>query len=518
MTSIVNQFLKELGAGTNVKDYRHASKIFIDDNYRLSPKYSWLFHVAFDLANTQLDRDQVLEMGMLVKRVDLPRYTIDTKTYNAYNRVNVVQTKIKYDPITIVFHDDGANVIRSFWYDYMSMYYRDTDYAEPLYHQSHKYDIRQAQDWGYQVPPERYNFSGQPERMINAIRLYSLHQKKFTEYILINPTITQFQHGSHVNGEQGTLEHTMTVAYETVLYGYGYIVPGQNTNFATLHYDFTPSPLTPEGGGTQSILGPGGLLNAASSITNNLGQGNLLGAGFTAFKAFNNFKGSNLGAMAGLELSQIGKDVLTGYNPNNRLQIPSLGGAASLGLVGAAIGSGQFGLSGAAGAASLLGGQLGGPVGPTGATAISAVAATAAVKMTQATPTSGQFYGGSDNRVLVSNGEYIATGGYVPATATPVPPYAYNNGSYSVTDLATGEIRTTDQFGITNITDSSGTLLRQYNRNGTVYVQRDPLTGNYINSPLSQPSVRAQQAYAGPNTNINNNTGQLIPSNQGIVR
>lgn len=517
MTSIANQFLKELGAGTNVKDYKHATKIFVDDNYRLSPKYSWLFHVAFDLAVTQLDRDQILEMGMMVKRVDLPKYTVDAKTYNAYNRVNIVQTKLKYDPITIVFHDDSANVIRSFWYDYMTMYYRDTDYAEPLYQQAHKYDIRQAQDWGYQVPPQRYNFSGQPERMLNAIRIYSLHQKKFTEYILVNPTITQFQHGSHANGEQGTLEHTMTVAYETVLYGYGYVAPGQNTNFATLHYDFTPSPLTPQGGGTQSILGPGGLLNAVGTVSNNLGQGNLLGAGFTAFRAFNNFKGSNLGTMAGLELSQIGRDVLNGNNPNNRLSIPSLGGAASLGLVGAAVASGQFNAASTVGAASLFGGAIGGAFSPTGATNISAVAATAATRLSQTGVSQRPFYGGVDNRVLVSNGEYISTAGYVPQTTAPTPPYSYNQNSYSVTNLVTGDVRTTDAFGITNVTDQNGTLLQQYNRNGTVYLQRDPLTGGYLNSPQSQPGVQSQQAYGGPNTNINLSAGRYVPSNQRTI-
>ena len=43
-----------------------------------------------------------LETGMVVKAVDLPRFNIDTKTLNAYNRKNINQNKINYEIIDIV--------------------------------------------------------------------------------------------------------------------------------------------------------------------------------------------------------------------------------------------------------------------------------------------------------------------------------------------------------------------------------------------------------------------------------
>ena len=118
----INQFLKQLGTGDSIKDYQHAARIFIDDNYRLSPKYGFIFHVAFDLNTeiTRVPRDQMLEMGMIVKSANLPKFTVENKVLNAYNRTNVVQNKIKYDPVTITFHDDSADLIRDFWYDYYS--------------------------------------------------------------------------------------------------------------------------------------------------------------------------------------------------------------------------------------------------------------------------------------------------------------------------------------------------------------------------------------------------------------
>ena len=46
---------------------------------------------------------------------------------NQYNRKRIVQTKIKYDPVEINFHDDNRNLITSLWYDYYTYYYNDAN-------------------------------------------------------------------------------------------------------------------------------------------------------------------------------------------------------------------------------------------------------------------------------------------------------------------------------------------------------------------------------------------------------
>jgi len=342
--SLVDQFLKEVGGGSNIRDYQHASKLFVSDNYRLAPKSAWLFYVSFDLdPNISLfataKSQEILEAGMLVKTAQLPKFTIENKTMNAYNRVNIVQNKVKYDPIQITFHDDNADVVRDFWYNYYHYYFRDSDYSPQLYTTQDKYSKRTAQDWGY--TPRKNGPSKQlanspnicaPVRstykMLTQIKIYSLHQKRFTEYILINPTITSFAHGVHdVSQTNSTLENTMTVAYEAVLYNYGAVNADTTVDgFATLHYDNTPSPLTPQGGGTKSLLGPGGLLASADTIGQQLENGNYLGAALVGLKTFNNFKGQNLGSLAGTELSNISSAILNGQNPLNKLSIPSLGG------------------------------------------------------------------------------------------------------------------------------------------------------------------------------------------------
>ena len=339
--SVINDILHGIGTGPSIRDFRHASQIFTANGYELSPKYSFLFHVAFDINSSlsRLPNQEKIEAGMMVKSVQLPKYTIDTKTLNAYNRVNIVQNKIKYDPVQITFHDDSADVVRDFWYDYMSYYYRDSDYQPTTYTQPSKYHAQQTDHWGYQ--PAKYDTFGNTERLLNAIRIYSLHQKRFTEYVLVNPTITSFQHGQHQQGQSEFMENTMTVAYETVLYNYGTVLPGgEPYGFASLSYDKTPSPLTPAGGGTSSILGPGGLLSAATGISQSLAtttiqnpdgttSTNYLGVaqtGLQGLRAFNQLKGQNLLGLAGAELKTIGQGILSGdTNTLGRLSLPTAG-------------------------------------------------------------------------------------------------------------------------------------------------------------------------------------------------
>lgn len=307
-----NSFLKEIATGDNVKDYQHASKLFVDSLYRLSPKYSFLFHVFIDVNPTAAnlvsgyDFNTDIEIGMLAKTAQLPKFNIKNKVYNAYNRKNIVQDSINYEPITITFHDDSADVVRGFWGSYYSYYYRDGDYQEAAYKQGHKYQKRQLTNWGF-TPRSSAPY-------LSSIRIYSLHQKYFSAYTLINPMITSFRHGEHQQGQNEVMQHEMTVAYEGIHYLSGPVSSSTVQGFDIIHYDNSPSPLTPFGGGTTSFLGPGGLLDGAGSFVNNLSNGNILAAGIIGARAYTNFSKANLKTVAKAEFSQIGMNVLRGQN------------------------------------------------------------------------------------------------------------------------------------------------------------------------------------------------------------
>ena len=317
MPNIFDGFLTQALTGDNIKDYKHASRLFVDNNYERSPKYTWLFHVFFDLNPefTSLDQNQQVEAGMLVKSADLPKFRVDTKTYNNYNRPSISQSKARFEDVNITFHDDSANVVRKLWFDYYNFYYRDMDnnYGDAtgsineVYKKSNKQVLGQRElynKFGY--TPKKY--SSTSNQFINAIRIYSLHQKRFSEYTLINPVISSFRHGSHQNGQEGTLENAMTIQYETVLYAGGAAKVARG--FADLHYDKSPSPLTVAGGGTNSILGPGGIVNVLDEVITDGGGGNWGGAAFKLVRGYQKNKNVDLMNLAKGELTQAFTNIL----------------------------------------------------------------------------------------------------------------------------------------------------------------------------------------------------------------
>jgi len=353
MPSFNNRFLSPVNADVNGKifDYAHAHQLFVADNYKLAPKYNFLYYVKFDrdpMVSNIGDNSALIETGQLVNSVALPKFTIDSKTLNAYNRTNLVQTKIKYDPVQITFHDDGNNTVLDFWRDYYDYYYRDGDYKDPFgdsstanYQQKHKYNFNNSaplNTWGYTLRNK-----AQEVHYLKNIRIYSLNRGTFTEYILVNPMITSFQHGQHTASENGIMSHTMTVSYESVLYYWGTITEATVPGMLDLHYDRRPSPLTPNGLGSsgfggfsrprvfgaRGVFGNGGILDTTDQIIGDLGSGNLGGALIKGFKGYQNNKGANLKDLAAMEAKRaLLKGILTGTNPFSGVNIPVISNLA----------------------------------------------------------------------------------------------------------------------------------------------------------------------------------------------
>jgi hypothetical protein len=247
MPTFGQQFWQGFTEANNLRDYTHASKTFTTNSYELKPRFKFLFQVSFTLntdipqLNTLIGVDKISSLGYLVKTVDLPKYTIATETLNQYNRKRIVQTKINYDPVNIVFHDDSGDNSRNLWYNYYSYYYKDPgqNYLSPNsengslgssanlqkgfgYNDRDIYSdkrIGNVNDWGF--AGESYNdgtssASGKPP-FFRDIRIFGMDQHKFAEYILINPVITNWSHDQYNYSEGGgIMQNSMTIGYETV--------------------------------------------------------------------------------------------------------------------------------------------------------------------------------------------------------------------------------------------------------------------------------------------------------------
>lgn len=267
--------LRSLPAGDSFHDSSTGSRLFVDNTFRLAPKQTFLFHVFFNInpALAAFSVNNQIEVGMMVKGVDLPKFNIETKPMNSYNRWNLVQNKIKYDPIIIRLHDDSADVVRDFWYSYYSYYYRDSDYDTALYQVPYKYGAMPAQSWGYSP------VNNQTLPFLTSISVYSMYQGQFTEYYLVNPIIENWEHGEHSQGENNTLTNTMRIAYEAIHYRTGEVSANTVSGFDVIHYDDRPSPIDPPVDTSHVVqdLNSNGLdasiyigLNGSSRITTNL--------------------------------------------------------------------------------------------------------------------------------------------------------------------------------------------------------------------------------------------------------
>jgi hypothetical protein len=330
MPNLLDTLTAGLNSQDTLKSYQHASKIFVDGNFIRSPKYAFMFYVQFDFdegaQGLLTSAKSAIQLGALAKSAQLPKFTIDTQTVNAYNRPNIIQKKLKYDPVSFKFHDDSSDIIREFWYDYMSFYYRDGDYQLGQYLKpgESKYEARNKDGWGFNPRPSfNDSFQNSNYNPLRAIRIFSFSLGRFSEYVLINPIITAFRHGEHTNEGSGLLEHDMTVNYETVKYFKGAVTQDNFSDSFLLLYDNAQSPL--KTGVTSSVFGTGGLVDTLDNVMADLSTGNFGAAFLKLNKAQQTFKGKNIGEMAVNEgLNSIQVSLGQGTNPSSPVTVPSV--------------------------------------------------------------------------------------------------------------------------------------------------------------------------------------------------
>jgi len=242
-------FLNQANDGTGLspvmKDYQHADRLYINSDYSRAPKVGFLYFVDLNIneqavQNKAWAEDGRADVGLLAKRSDLPKFLIENETLNQYNRKTVVQKGIKYNPISIDFHDDNTDITHNLWVNYYKNYYADSlvGRGNPSFKDTKYGDI----DYIY----GRFdNGRSNDFPFLYEINLYVLHQRQFTQYTLINPKITEWQHDS-IDQSSGNkiMQNKMTIAYESVVYSSGEITKeGNPVGFAVRYYDNEDSPI-----------------------------------------------------------------------------------------------------------------------------------------------------------------------------------------------------------------------------------------------------------------------------------
>jgi len=310
----INNFLKGFQDGLpGMKDYQHASRLYIDNNFKLMPKQKFLFHVVFNTDETLFvdgfNANERYELNMLVKACDLPKYNMSMEEKTQYNKKMYTTTRIAYEPVNITFHDDHADTVNAFWKKYYEYNIADSiGMNNDLTISNTKddyYDFGNARattKFGLDTPKK----SKKP--YLKGIEIFVLHKQRFTSMTLVNPVIGSFSHDSLDQADgAGVMNNTMQILYETVIYKAGIVNKNNVPGFATVHYDNSPSPLSVLGGGTNSIFGPGGIVDGIGSVMRDVQSGNILGAILGASNTYNNAKKIKKSAVKE-ELKGIAKD------------------------------------------------------------------------------------------------------------------------------------------------------------------------------------------------------------------
>ena len=272
--------LKDIGRGildnltgrVYLRDWQHASKTFLPGSQGNAGKVKFTFHTWFEINDQAYQPPTGQNYGLLVKQIKLPGFNIDVETMNQYNRKRLIQSKIKYQPIDITFHDDNMSQITAMWDAYYRYNYADswnpvvdpfsTASAIKNFNRRNIYDpsISGDTEYGYRGDARgdggAIQSGGEKVPFFNNITIYGMWAGTYIAYTLINPIITTFDHDTYDYADgAGTMQNRMTIDYETVIYNTGKqtdeLPPAFNSSSA--NYDKTPSPLE-QGGSNPADL------------------------------------------------------------------------------------------------------------------------------------------------------------------------------------------------------------------------------------------------------------------------
>jgi len=337
------------GPTGNLRDYQHANRLYVQNSYSRAPKFGFLYFVSFGLNRLAIKNQQWLnrgssDIGFLVKKIDLPRFSIANEIVNQYNKKTIIQTGIKYNPVNMEFHDDNSDITTGLWTNYYKYYYADSVYGDTSSGIKTAFNNKGSTS-KYGIKDYSYGLNnGQSDPFFTDISVYVLHQHRYTKIKLINPMVTEWGHDG-LDQENGSklLANKMTVAYEAVTYSSGKIKKNADGGqFTAVHYDNTPSPLSIGGNGSNTLFGAGGVIAGADSIFESISEGNFLGAaiqGATTLRNARNITAASLKTEAySIAGGVLGNVARTGNQPGGLAEAAITGvqqsGLGVLGTIG----------------------------------------------------------------------------------------------------------------------------------------------------------------------------------------
>jgi hypothetical protein len=157
-----------------------------------------------------------------VKSVTMPSIGVESEILNEYNRKRISQSKLKFDPVDIVFHDIINGNTLKIWQMYYQYYFADGRYT------------KSEQTRNAPINPEKINFEdfgydiaqvGDLRYLYKSIEIFQLSgggfQKgggQYNKVTLHNPRIVDFKHDTMAYSSNDLVELSYTFDYEYAEY------------------------------------------------------------------------------------------------------------------------------------------------------------------------------------------------------------------------------------------------------------------------------------------------------------
>lgn len=152
----------------------------------------------------------------LVKSVTMPSIGVESEIFNEYNRKRISQTKLKFDPVDIVFHDVVNGNTLKLWQMYYQYYFADGRYKSAASRDaSVNPETFNPADFGYTldvVEDVRY--------LYKSIEIFQLAGGYFNKVTLYNPRIVDFKHDTMDYSKNDLVEISYTLDYEWAEYDF----------------------------------------------------------------------------------------------------------------------------------------------------------------------------------------------------------------------------------------------------------------------------------------------------------
>ncbi len=164
-------------------------------------------------------------LTFVVKSIERPNVQPVLEEINQYNRKRVIQTGVKYSPVSCTLYDTADGAAMNMWMQYASYYFGDYRQTAGQYQDDILNDemLGRSTGYGFGIPKVSTEEPGgiNSQFFFDKIEVYQLWGREYTSYELLNPKISGFTPDELDYEQSAVSQITMAITYEGIYHTNG---------------------------------------------------------------------------------------------------------------------------------------------------------------------------------------------------------------------------------------------------------------------------------------------------------